>query len=110
LITALGDLFLRDETGAILRLDTCSGLLGQVADFADKRFFPQLVRRLQAIGMGLGPGQCYGYKLPSVVGGATEVANMEPTNLSLHCGLFGQLHRGLKALPEGTPIHRFVST
>jgi hypothetical protein len=122
LITALGDLFLRNEDEAILHLDTCSGLLSQVAgcddefrlllaepDFVDKWFFPQFVRQLKVEGMDVNPGQCYGYKLPPVVGGSIEVSNMEPTNLLLHFGLLGQLHRGVKNLPDGTPIRRFVS-
>jgi hypothetical protein len=123
LITALGDLFLRNEKGAILHLDTCSGLLSQVAgsniefrsllargDFVDKWFSPQFIVQLKADGMDLSPGQCYGYKLPPVVGGSTELSNMEPTNLLLHFGLLGQLHRGVKNLPDGTPIRRFIST
>lgn len=123
LITALGDLFLCNEHGAILHLDTCSGLLSQVAgcddefrslltrsDLVDQWFFPQLVRQLKADGMDLSPGQCYGYKLPPVVGGATEVSNMEPMNLLLHFGLSGQLHRGVRNLPEGMPVRRFVSS
>ncbi len=65
---------------------------------------PQLVGDILATGKRLQPGQCFGYKVPPVLGGEVEPDNFEPTDLQVHFGILGQIHREVKDLPEGTPI------
>jgi hypothetical protein len=117
LVSALGDMFLADAEGRIFWLDTGAGQLQQIAgsekefkqlmqqkENADQWFIPQLVGDLMDGGMRLGPGQCYSYKKPPVLGGEIEPGNFEPADLSVHFSLLGQLHRKVKDLPPGTKI------
>lgn len=116
-ISALGDLFLRHDDGRIFRLDTGWGRLTEVAasaaefkqlmvkpENAGEWFVPGLVGDLLAAGKQLGPGQCFGVKVPPVLGGAIEPENFEPVDLVVHFGMLGQIHRQVKQLPPGTPI------
>ncbi len=117
-ISALGDLFLRhDDDGSIFWLDAGWGRLTRVARSADEFkqimvqpdnaavwFVPQLVGDILTQGKLLKPGQCFGYKVPPVLGGETEPGNLEPTDLDVHFGILGQIHRQVKDLPSGTPI------
>jgi hypothetical protein len=119
-ITALGDLFLRGEDGSIHWLDTVAGRLTKVAadaeefkalmvqpEHLDEWFMPQLVGDLKEAGVSLGTGQCYSYKVPPVLSGPIDPSNIEPADLLIHFSLMGQIHRQVKDLPEGTPIHEF---
>lgn len=116
-ITALGDLFLRHDDGRIFWLEAAWGRLTEVATSAEefKRlmvqpenanewFVPELVGYLLTSGMKLGSGQCFGYKVPSVLGGEVDLDNFEPTDVQVHFGILGQIHRQVKDLPPGTPI------
>lgn len=120
LISSLGDLFLTDAAGHVHWLDAGAGRLTEIADSfdefqllrqqpenAEEWFIPELVGDIMQRGMHLAPGQCFGYKLPPVVGGQMEPSNFEPTDLSVHFSILGQLNRQAKDLPDGTPIARF---
>ncbi|MCW1926417.1 DUF1851 domain-containing protein [Luteolibacter arcticus] len=116
---SLGDLFLRDETGQVLWLDTGAGQLSVVAgsheefrellqqpNQVNEWFLPQLVGDLLASGKQLAPGQCFSYKVPPMLGGKVEPENFEPTDLSVHCSILGQIARKNQDLPDRTPIQR----
>jgi hypothetical protein len=117
LVSAIGDMFLADASGHVLWLDTGTGQLKQIAgsvdeyqqlrqqrDYADQWFIPQLIGDLITRGIQLSPGQCYSYKKPPILGGAIELSNFEPTDLSVHFSVLGQIHRQVKDLPPGTKI------
>lgn len=117
LVSAIGDMFLADTDGRVFWLDTGTGQLQQIAESvgefqrlrqlaeqADQWFIPQLVGDLIASGIRLSPGQCYSYKMPPILGGEIEPNNFEPTDLSVHFSLLGQIHRQVKNLPPGTKI------
>lgn len=117
LISALGDLFLKGEDGRVYWLNSGTGEFAEVAEDAEsfvrllnepenlaEWFVPNLVGDLIASGKALGPGQCFGYKTPPALGGEIDPENFEPTDLSVHFSILGQLHRQLKDLPPGTPI------
>jgi T6SS immunity protein Tdi1, C-terminal len=119
-ISALGDLFLRHADGRIFRLDTGWGELTDVAkdaaDFKKRMVQPEncsewfgygLVAELIASGAALGRHQCFSYKKPPKLGGKVEADNFEPTDLSVHFGILGQIQRQIKDLPPGTPIGKF---
>lgn len=116
-ISALGDLFLRHDDGRIFWLSAGWGQLTEVAasaeefmrlmvrpENADEWFVPNLVGDILTEGQRLGPGECFGYKVPPVLGGKVEPDNFEPTDLQVHFGILGQIHRQVKDLPPGTPI------
>jgi hypothetical protein len=116
-ISALGDLFLRRDDGRIFWLDSGWGKLTEVAssaeefkrlmvqpEHADEWFVPQLVGDILTQGRRLAPGQVFGYKHPPVLGGELEPDNFEPTDLQVHFGILGQIHRQVRDLPAGTPV------
>jgi len=117
LVSAIGDMFLADSTGQVFWLDTGAGQLQKIAagidqfqqlrqqrENVDQWFIPQLVVDLITNGIRLGPGQCYSYKKPPILGGEIELSNFEPTDLSVHFSILGQIHRQVKDLPPGTKI------
>jgi hypothetical protein len=117
IISALGDLFLRHEDGRIFWLSSGWGQLTKIADNAEELkqlmvqpnnaeewFNPNLVGDILMAGQRLAPGQCFGYKVPPVLGGEIEPDNFEPTDLQVHFGILGQIHRQVNDLPPGTPI------
>jgi hypothetical protein len=117
LVSAIGDMFLANTTGQVFWLDTGTGQLQQIAESvdefqrlrqqqeqADRWFIPQLVGGLIASGVRLSPGQCFNYKKPPILGGQIEPANFEPTDLSVHFSVLGQIHKQVMELPPGTKI------
>lgn len=119
LVSALGDLFLRDSEGHILWLDAGAARLTPVAESAeefkrlmqlmehvDEWFVPQLIGDLIATGKKLAAGQCYSYKVPPMLGGKMELGNFEPTDLLVHCSILGQVGRRI----QGTKIDGFTTT
>jgi type VI secretion system (T6SS) immunity protein Tdi1 len=117
LVSAIGDMFLADAKGHVMWLDTGAGQLQQIAasvdEFqqlrqqrqnVDQWFIPLLVGDLITGGVRLAPGQCYSYKKPPILGGEIEPANFEPTDLSVHFSVLGQIHKQIKDLPPGTKI------
>lgn len=117
LFSALGDVFLRDDTGEVFWLDTGVGELNRIAgseqEFAERLsgedgvywLMPNLVEQLVAAGKVLPPGWCYTFvTLPAFAEGAYEVANINPVPADKHFALTGQLHAQLHGLPEGTKV------
>ncbi|HXS67646.1 MAG TPA: T6SS immunity protein Tdi1 domain-containing protein [Candidatus Polarisedimenticolia bacterium] len=117
LVSAIGDMFLADAAGQVFWLDAGMGKLEKIAanvdEFqqlrqqrqnVDQWFIPLLIGDLIASGKRLSPGQCYGYKKPPILGGEIELSNFEPTDLSVHFSILGQIHRQVKDLPPGTKI------
>jgi hypothetical protein len=115
LVTALGDAFMQETDGSVQWLDAGRGEYTKVAatqdEFkqsmaanADEWFVPQLVGDLIASDATLGPGQCFSFKKLPVLGGDYDPGNFEPTDLSVHFSLSGQIHQQVKDLPEGTRI------
>lgn len=97
LINRLGDAFVTDEAGAVLRLDVGAGTCLPVA--RGREHFAQLLDtadnaeswlRMSAIdacrraGMRLGAFECYGFRIPPTLGGGYELRNLVPTNLAIH--------------------------
>ena len=120
-MTAFGDWFLQDDEGRIHFLDLVAGKLTKVADSGeafrdamktpeklDEWFIAELVALLVESGVVLGPNQCYGYRVPPVLGGKLEVGNIEPTDLMVHQSLLSQIHRQTKDLPVGTVVNKVL--
>jgi len=117
LVNRFGDLFVVSDDGTVHMLDVGAGTLVVVADsrshFADLLdqdgnandwLLIPLVDECWDAGMSLDPSQCYGFKIPPVLGGKYEVANVEPTDLAVHYSLLAQIYKQAKDLSDGTPI------
>ena len=117
LMTALGDLFLRDEAGAIHFLDLMCGELKQVAksqdefdSLCDNReqrrswFTGHLVMELRKLHRDLPAGQCFSCEVPLFLNGQLEVENFQVCDIRVHYSVLGQLHAQTRHLPAGTRI------
>jgi hypothetical protein len=117
MVSALGDAFLEDDTGAIHWLDVGSAELTRIAsscvefdklrqqnENAAQWFCPQLVGDLLSAGNVLGPQQCFSYKIPLTLGGEFVSENFDPTDIAVHFGVLGQIQKQVKHLPVGTKI------
>ena len=97
LVNRLGEVFLLDESGAVLRLDVGAGTCAPVA--SDREQFAQLldsggnartwlrvaeVDACRRTGMQLKAFECYGFRIPPTLGGGYEPSNLVPTNLAVH--------------------------
>jgi|SRR6266850_5452770 len=117
LMTAFGDLFLRDEAGHVHFLDLMAGEFKQAA--ASQEEFERLceekeqrrnwfmgffVMELRKLYGTLAVGECYGCKTPISLGGDLAADNFERTDIQTHYSVLGQLHRQTKHLPPGTQI------
>lgn len=117
MVNRLGDLIMVFPDESVHMLDVGSGCLSRIAkdrnDFivqidlgnnANEWLAIPLVDACVKAGMTLQGGECYGYKIPPMLGGSYEVDNLEPTDLSVHYSLLADIHRQTKDLPDGTKI------
>jgi hypothetical protein len=122
-ISVLGDLFLIGEGAAVYWLQTDSGNLIKVADSIqqfetylkdsekfDYWFLTPLVEKLIGTGKLLKQDEVYSYKKIPVIGGEYSVDNIEPTNMSVHFAISGQICEQIKDLPDGTKVSIKVKT
>ena len=121
LVNRFGDVFVVFEDGSVHVLDVGIGAVERIADnrdhFADQIDFGDnannwlmipLVDQCVAAGLTLAANQCYGYKIPPILGGQYSVENVEPTDLSVHYSLLADIFRQTKDLPDGTRIRTVV--
>jgi hypothetical protein len=117
LMNRFGDLFLVYPDGSVHMLDVGAGRVERVADSRDdfrakidegdnanQWLMIPLVDKLVAAGMRLGPGQCYGYKMPPVLGGDYTVANTCVLPIAEQYGFHADLHEQIKDVPDGTEV------
>lgn len=117
-ISANGNLFLRGQSGRVYLLDVecgvCECIAGSGDEFREKLgdrhnrtswLQTYLVRELRRQGRTLGPGQCYGKKIPTVLGGEAGLDNLEAVDLVTHVSVLAQIHRQVKGLGPGSVIH-----
>jgi len=119
---AFGDLFLRDELGAVFWLNTTVGEFNkasssetefrEMAETSEKRKEWFAEPELLAYGKrGLYPGlsQCIGYSVPAVFaeGGRPETAYV--ADLYDYVSFLGDLHRQISDLPDGSKVQLRVN-
>jgi hypothetical protein len=121
LVNRFGDVFAVFEDGSVHMLDVGTGVIQRLADNRDD-FATQidagnnasnwllipLVDQCVAAGLTLSQDQCYGYKIPPILGGKYAVENVSPTNLSVHYSLLADIWRQTKDLPDGRRIKAVV--
>ena len=109
-IAAIGNLFLQGESGRVYLLDIEHGVCDVIADSArDFRASLEdrhnrrawlcgfLVREMRRQAILLSPGECYGRKVPMILGGKGGTTDLhEPIGLAAHVSILGQLHRQLR--------------
>jgi hypothetical protein len=118
--TKFGDWFIERPEGAVEILDALDGSLRQVASSSaefqrllntkekqEEWLLSLLVLTLHEKGVVPGPGQCYTFKVPPVLGGKAESDNVEVSNLKAWVSFCAQLHEQLQTLPPGTRITEF---
>jgi hypothetical protein len=117
LVNRFGDAFVVFDDESIHMLNVGIGQINRVADSrdqfadmldiqanADDWLMIPLVDRCVASDMVVGSNQCYGYKIPPLLGGEYTIENIEPTDLSIHYSLLADIFRQTKDLPDGTAI------
>jgi len=120
-LTLFGDWFFEDDSGHIHFLDTVGGQLKEIAP--DRASFLEMRERQENLdewymaelalvclerGLRPGPGQCLSFKIPPVLSGPLDPDNIEVCDLMVHESIIGQIHKGVRNLPEGTRIGRFT--
>lgn len=117
LVNRFGDLFLVPPDGTVLMLDIGSGTLTKLAesredflrksdedDNADDWLMIPLVDELTAAGIVTGPGECYTYRTPPVLGGEYTVENTAVLKIVEHYGFYGSIHEQLRGVPDGAKV------
>ena len=120
-LTLFGDWFLEDAHGRVHFLDTVGGKLSQIVptrvafhtmreqpENRDEWYMADLASLCLKRGLQPREGQCLSFKMPPVLSGPLDPDNIEVCDLMVHESITAQIHRGVKALPEGTRINRFV--
>jgi hypothetical protein len=117
IVTRFCDLLIVLPDGTVHILDVGGGTLKKVArsrdefgekidegDNANYWLMIPLVDQLLAAGMTLGPGQCYAFKQPTVLGGEFEPSNVSVMDIEQYLASLGLLHQQIKGLPDGTQV------
>jgi hypothetical protein len=97
LVNRLGEPFVLSEAGQVIRLDVGAGKpeivaasreefarLLEAGSNAERWLRLRLIDSCRSAGMRLGPGECYGFRLPPTLGGRYEMTNLVPTHLAIH--------------------------
>ncbi len=122
LVNRFGEPFLVSDDGGVHVLDVDVGRVARLADSreqfctrideagnaADWLLIP-LVDALVAAGVTLGPGQCYGFKVPTVLGGEYTAANVGVLPLAERLSQLADLHDQIKGLPDGATVELRVT-
>jgi hypothetical protein len=117
LVNRFGDVFAVFEDGSIHMLDVGIGEVERIADSRDhfaalinlddnanNWLMIPLVDQCVGAGLSLGNNQCYGYKVPPILGGLYTIENFELTDLSVHYLFLSDIYRQVKDMPVGTKI------
>lgn len=117
MVSVLGDAFLESADESIFWLDVAAAELTRIASSKDEFdqlrqipknveqwFMPRLVGELLSVGLHLGAGECFSYKIPPSLGGAFEPSNFEVCMLVQHFAALGKIQAQVKPLPLRTRI------
>jgi hypothetical protein len=122
MVNRFGDVFIVHDDGSVHMLDVGAGRIERVANSRDhfctlidagenanNWLMIPLVDASVASGLVLRESQCYGYKVPPILGGKYEVSNVEPTDLSVHYAFLADIYRQTKDVPDGIAIRVVVT-
>lgn len=116
IVNRVGDLFIVPDDETVHHLNVGAGTLTAVADsrdqfarllddseHANRLLLIPVIDQCVAAGQVLGPTQCYGYKLPPMLGGAYEPDNLQPAELAVNYYVLSLLHAQTKDLALNRP-------
>ena len=116
-VSAFGEVFLRDGTGAVFQIDTIEGRLLKVASSTraltamlqdpqtrDERLLGGLVIGARNRGLILEPGECYDFKIAPILGGQMSLDEIAKFPFVAKLHIAGQIHEQVKNAPPGTTI------
>jgi hypothetical protein len=118
---AFGDLFLRDDTGAVLWLDVAIGKLTKVANsemqFQElaatnekrEKWFAEADEQAAAA-RGLKPNatQCIGFSVPLVLSQSGSPDSPYVADLYEHVSFLGDVNRQISSLPDGAKVRLVI--
>lgn len=118
LVSSIGDMFIETASKEIHWLQVDSRKLEKIAKNMDE-FYPllydqnvsrewfmfELVQKIKDSGLILEPGMLYSYKKLPILGGEYSPCNFDLCDIEVHFDIFGQIHRQIKDLPDGTKIN-----
>lgn len=117
LVTCFGDLIVILDDGSVHRLDVVLGTFTRLAD--DREGFEErlnedgnaeawlsiaLVDDMADAGKVLGPGECFGFETPPVLGGGFTVDNAGPRGIEDYLQNCGWIHEQLRDIPDGERV------
>jgi len=121
MVNRFGDVFVIFEDGSIHMLDVGAGEVRRLAverekfcaridtaDNANDWLMSPLVDRCVNAGITLAEGQCYGYRIPPLLGGEYTPENVYPTDIAQYYSLLADKYRQTKDLPDGTKVRVVV--
>jgi hypothetical protein len=116
-VNRFGDMVLVVEDGSVHFFDVGLGSIRRIAatredfynqidtnDNANEWLMMDLTDDCIAAGLTLAPNQCYGFKVPPILGGQYSVENIAPTDLAVHYSFQAAICGQAKALPDGTEV------
>jgi hypothetical protein len=122
LVNRIGDVFAVFDDGSVHMLDVGVGTLTRLAndredfctnidlaDNANNWLLTPLVDKCVSAGMVLADNQCYGYKLPPILGGKYEVENLYPTDIAVHYSFLADICHQTRDLPDGAKVRLVVA-
>jgi hypothetical protein len=103
--SCIGDVVLRNSQGETLILDVVGGELRSYSETEKEMLENQdhLIAKLEAAGLKLEPGKCYGMK-PTEIFKPFEAENMYVATLNEYVSFMGYFHGQIKDLPDGTTV------
>ncbi|MCA4135314.1 T6SS immunity protein Tdi1 domain-containing protein [Arthrobacter sp. M4] len=63
-----------------------------------------LASQAESSGLHPGEGEVYSFRVPPVLGGVTDIDNVEVSDFVVALDIAGQIHKQVLTLPPGTPI------
>ncbi|HET7903232.1 MAG TPA: T6SS immunity protein Tdi1 domain-containing protein [Candidatus Eisenbacteria bacterium] len=112
-----GDVFLVGALGEVFWLDTGGGTLTRIAAseqeleerlaeavWRDEWLLESVIEERARQGRVPGAGECLGFRILPVLGGAYDGENRVVVAGAEHVGLTGELHRQIRDLPDGTAV------
>ena len=111
-----GDVFFQTESGfwfldviagELTRLWSSEGDLSAVLNSRegqDDYLMIGLAHQAENAGLQPGGAEIYGFRIPPVLGGPTELSNVELGDFVVTLNIAGQIHNQVRTLPPGTPI------
>ncbi|MGB1109445.1 MAG: hypothetical protein ACPG4N_03770 [Gammaproteobacteria bacterium] len=118
LVTCFAELFVLDEQQRVWCISTANGNKELIAesvddfhgqfedpDFVDYFFMPQVVLSLREAGETLAPGQCYGFRVPTVFTESTlENSNFKVTDMARYLMALGDAMREIVNAESGDQV------